>query len=112
MYKVGGHQARGFISHHHPASPSSLPLSPLQAITFVCNQWLASKDPAIFPSVELYPGGSLPELLRYCLLITTSDLRGAATDAKVSVELVGGSGRVGPVLLENPAAFERAQVRG
>lgn len=55
------------------------------------------------------PGGGL---IAYTLRVRTSDVRGAGTDAGVSVMLVGEGGSSGwHNLLANGSTFERGQVR-
>ena len=49
--------------------------------------------------------------MKYNINVTTSDKRGAGTDARVSVELFGLNGCLGPCVLDNsPENFQRGQV--
>lgn len=83
-----------------------------QTTVFVCNDWIRSDDPSVYPSVELVPGLPVPTMLQYRLHVVTADLRGAGTTSNVFVELHGVQGKIGPVQLDNPNAFARGQVRG
>lgn len=49
--------------------------SPLQPTVFICNQWLQDPDRAVHPTVELLPGGELPETLHYKVQVVTSDIK-------------------------------------
>ena len=84
----------------------------LQTTVFVCNDWIRSDDPSVYPSIELVPGLPVPTMLQYRLHVVTADLRGAGTTSNVFVELHGVQGKIGPVQLDNPNAFARGQVRG
>ena len=78
---------------------------------FVCNDWIRSDLPEVFPSVELLPGLPVPLILRYRLEVMTADLKGAATTSNVFVEMQGRSGKIGPVQLDSPTAFQKGKVR-
>ena len=82
----------------------------LQCTVFVCNDWIRSDQPEVYPSVELIPGRPIPLVLRYRLDIVTADVKGAATTSNVFVEMHGQGGKIGPVQLDNPTAFQKGQV--
>ncbi|KXZ51726.1 hypothetical protein GPECTOR_11g173 [Gonium pectorale] len=85
----------------------SLPLLFLQTTVFICNQWLQDADRSVHPSVELVPGGEMPVTLHYKVQVVTSDIKGAGTESKIYLEMRGSQGKLGPIHLDNPAAFER-----
>lgn len=89
----------------------SLPVALLQCTVFVCNDWIRSDQPDVYPSVELIPGRPIPLVLRYRLDVVTADVKGAATTSNVFVEIHGQGGKIGPVQLDNPTAFRKGQVR-
>lgn len=76
---------------------------------FVCNGWIRSDQSAVHPSVELLAGRPIPLLTNYRLDIITTDMRGSGTTSNVFVELVGEMGKIGPLPLDNPDAFEKGQ---
>eukprot|EP00798_Chlamydomonas_sp_ICE-L_P013676 gene13676-19564_t len=76
---------------------------------FVCNDWIRSDDPAVFPVVELLPGLPLPTFLRYKVEVSTTNIRGAGTDSGIFLEMHGMQGKIGPLQLDNPTAFDRGQ---
>jgi hypothetical protein len=61
--------------------------------SFPCGKWLEpSKDPASLQQTLLPDGaaaGGAGGLLQYEVVVHTSDVRGAGTDANVSIQLVG-----------------------
>jgi hypothetical protein len=81
---------------------------------FLANRWLATGEGDGQTYCTLYPGGAnAPQLHKYRVVVTTSDIRGAGTDARVFVTLFGSasSAPVGPLWLDNSKNnFERAQV--
>ncbi|GLC54185.1 hypothetical protein PLESTB_000832700 [Pleodorina starrii] len=87
------------VSSSHPEEP--------ELTVFVANRWLGDPDRSVHPTLELLPGGELPPVLHYKVAVATSDIKGAGTESKVYLELIGSSGRLGPLHLDNPAAFER-----
>ncbi|KAG2432966.1 hypothetical protein HXX76_008694 [Chlamydomonas incerta] len=93
------HLLKVVVTSTHPEEP--------EVTTFICNQWLQDPDRAVHPAVELLPGGELPVTLHYKVEVVTSDIKGAGTESKVFLELRGVGGKLGPVHLDNPSAFER-----
>ncbi|GIL93966.1 hypothetical protein Vretimale_245 [Volvox reticuliferus] len=87
------------VTSSHPEEP--------ETTVFICNRWLQDANRAVHPSVELLPGGELPPVMHYKVAVTTSDIKGAGTESKVYLELIGAAGPLGPIHLDNPAAFER-----
>eukprot|EP01123_Difflugia_compressa_P005057 TRINITY_DN1661_c0_g1_i1.p1 TRINITY_DN1661_c0_g1~~TRINITY_DN1661_c0_g1_i1.p1 ORF type:complete len:960 (-),score=248.52 TRINITY_DN1661_c0_g1_i1:25-2904(-) len=80
-----------------------------QSFYFLHGKWL-DKDNGISAEIEAQPNdgiASLP-LIMYRVDVFTGDRRGAGTDAKVTIELYGDTGRSGPKILEGPGdCFER-----
>ena len=78
---------------------------------FPCCRWLDGRaDPMSLTQVLLPRGadGAAPELLQYEVVVYTSDVRGAGTDANVAIELHGDKEHTAPFKLESSANdFER-----
>jgi hypothetical protein len=79
-----------------------------------CDRWLRA-DKASGPAgcrVELLPGQAPASgQASYKVVVATTDVRGAGTDADISVTLYGDRGDSGPLVLESSANnFERAKV--
>lgn len=51
------------------------PLHMSQCTVFVCNDWIRSDQPEVYPSVELLPGLPVPLVLRYRLEVFTADFK-------------------------------------
>lgn len=84
---------------------------------FQYSGWLSQDDPPYKTAVELLPAGSGGSpgnptgLVKYTVTTYTSDLRGAGTDANVSVVLLGSKASTPGLVLENSRNnFERGQV--
>eukprot|EP00873_Tetraselmis_striata_P010472 jgi/Tetstr1/430736/TSEL_020527.t1 len=82
-------------------------------VTFPCNRWfdLNQDDGAI--ERELYPIGTDKAIVdnTYQIVVHTSDIKGAGTDAGVSVDLSGPRGKTGPLRLDDSKDnFERGKV--
>ncbi|KAJ9527245.1 hypothetical protein QJQ45_025481 [Haematococcus lacustris] len=81
---------------------------------FVANRWLATGEGDGQTYCVLYPDGegTKPELHKYRVEVFTSDIRGAGTDARVSITMFGANGLdTGKLLLENSRNnFERGQL--
>eukprot|EP00955_Chlamydomonas_euryale_P033833 349637-Chlamydomonas_euryale.AAC.1 len=76
---------------------------------FVCNDWLRSDVAGVYPSVELLAGRAVPLAVRYRLHVCTAEIKGAGTTSNVFVELHGAGGKLGPVQLDAPGAFDRGK---
>ena len=77
---------------------------------FPCNEWLVGDCER-----HLVPGQRLlaDQACTYKVLVTTSDIRGAGTDADVTMVLYGSKGDTGERVLATSANdFERGKVRG
>jgi hypothetical protein len=84
--------------------PSLGPSFPLQVWYFSCRQWLDSSqgDKATrrqLPASSKDPRGSKAQ---YLITTTTSDIRGAGTDAAVFIVVYGTEGDTGRKVLDNP----------
>ncbi|KAG2501257.1 hypothetical protein HYH03_001064 [Edaphochlamys debaryana] len=93
------HLQKVVITSEHPEEP--------EVYVFVCNQWIHDVVRENHPTVELFPGGEVPDTLHYKIEVVTSDIKGAGTESKVYLEMRGSKGKIGPVHLDNPIAFER-----
>jgi hypothetical protein len=76
---------------------------------FPCGDWLNQEvnNERILHATSTDP---LAKTTEYEITVVTSDIRGASTDASVTIELIGTQGRSGPRLLESPRIpdpFER-----
>ncbi|KAG1662011.1 hypothetical protein FOA52_009500 [Chlamydomonas sp. UWO 241] len=74
---------------------------------FVCNDWLRSDQPEVYPSIELLPGLPVPLAMTYRVEVTTAEMKGTGTTSSVFLELHGATGRLGPIQLDAPNAFDR-----
>uniref|UniRef100_A0A383W527 PLAT domain-containing protein n=1 Tax=Tetradesmus obliquus TaxID=3088 RepID=A0A383W527_TETOB len=107
-----GHDNAGAGAAWHLASVEVVSISSCQSLMFHHNGWLSRSDPPYKTEVELLPvaaGGSNGQgLCRYSIVVYTSDIRGAGTDANVSCVIGGDKGSTPRLSLENAANnFER-----
>jgi len=80
-----------------------------ECTSFPCGKWLTPKDPMSLQQT-LVPGTGGTQLSRYTVTVYTSDIRGAGTDANVSLEIVGDTGTLPPRKLDTSANdFERGE---
>ncbi|MEW5311146.1 MAG: hypothetical protein WDW38_002885 [Sanguina aurantia] len=81
---------------------------PAAGVFFPCKQWF-SKDTGF--AKELHPGKKAVEnRLSYTIRVTTSDIKGAGTDAGIEINLLGATGETGyHPLMANYDTFERGQ---
>jgi hypothetical protein len=117
-----GHDNRGSFfgdAAWHCASLEITNAETSEKRSFVVNRWFAENKPPNLISQVLFPGDAGEEdgvLARYVVVAHTSDLRGAGTDANVTLELVGVDARgkrrvMGPFPLETSADdFKRGAV--
>lgn len=82
----------------------------LQVWYFPCNQWLDAQrgdgsTRRTLTATTSFDPDSL--LARYRVAITTGNLRGAGTDAQVSISICGTMGDTGPKVVNPPAAAGR-----
>ncbi|PNH12713.1 Lipoxygenase y domain-containing protein 1 [Tetrabaena socialis] len=104
-----GHDNRGFGPSWHlqevvMSSPS------MADVQFVANRWLSEDEGDRQTYVTLYPVGAkdVPLPHKYQITVFTSDLRGAGTDANVSISFYGTNTSLTGVKLENSKNnFER-----
>ncbi|GIL93968.1 hypothetical protein Vretimale_245, partial [Volvox reticuliferus] len=69
---------------------------------FPANCWFSKKHDDFQIERDLYPG-DVPDLnVAYEIVVVTSDLPGAGTDANVYVQMYGTEGEAGPLRLDNP----------
>ncbi|KAF6256823.1 hypothetical protein COO60DRAFT_1640423 [Scenedesmus sp. NREL 46B-D3] len=108
-----GHDNYGAGSAWHLASVEVVCISSGQSCVFHHNGWLCRSDPPHKTEVELLPvaaagGDGALGLCRYSIVVYTSDVRGAGTDANVSCVISGDKGSTPRLSLENAANnFER-----
>lgn len=85
-----------------------------KSYVFPCGKWLTNADKASLTQT-LMPrdgDGSAPPVVNYEVVVYTSDLRGAGTDANVSLSLHGAAGETSDQKLDNSANnFERGELR-
>ena len=88
---------------HHvgaTASPSGCP----QVYYFPCGRWLAEDedDGAIRRRLQVSHKDPRTFKAQYRVSVTTSDIRGAGTDANVFIQLYGDAGETARIKLDNP----------
>ena len=75
--------------------------------SFSVNKWFALDKPPNQISQALYPGNAAPDVFQYAITTHTSDVKGAGTDANVTLELHGlldgKEVKMGPFPLETSA---------
>ncbi len=103
--EVGGFCEEGLAAlTYHSSLSGTLPQLKHQVVTFPCGRWLEPPS----PRAELRPAPPPPSAW-YRFEVRTANCKGAGTDASVSVELLGSSGRSGVFHLDSPGAFERGK---
>eukprot|EP00775_Hariotina_reticulata_P001782 gene1782-2116_t len=113
-----GHNGRGSCPRWHLASVVVVHKTPVcgishHPVTFPCGQWFAADQgdgvtTRILQASAGVPVSSTQLVNLYKLNVKTSDVRGAGTDANVSVTLIGSAGSSGPHKLESSKNnFER-----
>ncbi|GMH36686.1 hypothetical protein BSKO_04559 [Bryopsis sp. KO-2023] len=109
-----GHDNRGLGAAWHLDKIEVLNMSTSERAVFLCGKWFSTTKDDKKIERELLPSASTGAQdssgnVPWHLVVFTGDIRGAGTDADVSVELIGQNGKIGPTMLEaKDEAFERA----
>ena len=111
-----GHDNSGFGPGWHCKLVEVTDTTTSTTVAFPCNTWFDKKQPPHQTTQTLFPKGSQAALVRYVVTVYTSDVRGAGTDANVSLKLQGRTKEgndvsIGPLALETSANnFERGKI--
>ena len=98
-----GHNNRGFGPSWHMQSMTITDQNTGVETVFACGMWFAKGEGDGEIVRTLVPSGAATAKVKYKIEVTTSDLRGAGTDAGVYMHLVGSDGRSGKLKIESSA---------
>lgn len=109
-----GHDDSGAFAAWHVASVRVQDTTAGQDVLFPVNAWFSKSDPPCKTTQILYPSGSAQVSFKYRVTVYTSDLRGAGTNANVTIKMEGVLGglpvAVGPFPLDTAKDnFEKGQ---
>eukprot|EP00899_Mesostigma_viride_P006814 jgi/Mesvir1/16133/Mv08410-RA.4 len=109
-----GHDNSGHGASWHCAKVEVVDVTAGRSLEFPCNQWFDKNEGDGLIRRDLLPGGkgqSRGALSRYRVLVATSDIKGAGTDANVSIKLFGSNGETPSIRLSSSKDdFERGNV--